>query len=123
MKLRDVKFAIPQIHKELLLNETLNMKLECASLKDGTVIIDSTHDKLIKCRLDNCKIISHVPLTIDRCYIEDHIGGIKQTESVDKDTPHAIIEDCFFNLCKMPKGDYRHYYIRENPQSSSQLKS
>lgn len=119
MKFRDVKFAIPQIHKELLLNETLNMKLENASLGEGTIVIDSTDDKLIRCRLDNCKIISHVPLTIDLCYIDDHIGYIEQTERVDKDIPHAYIDSCYFNLCQMPKGDYGNNAIKGKPQSST----
>ena len=119
MRLENVKVALPQIGEELLLNKTLNMKLEWASLVDGTIIIESTYDKLVKCRFDNCKIISHVPLTIDHCYIDDHIGHIQQTERIDKDIPHAYIDSCYFNRCQMPEGDYGNNYIVGKPRGSN----
>ena len=109
MRFRDVKYAIPHIHKMVLLNEALG-ELELASLEGGTIIIDKVGDKLIKCRLDKCKIISHVPLTVDLCHI-NHLGDIEQTERIDKNTSHAIIDSCYFNLCQMPKADYGNNYV------------
>jgi len=108
---------IPQIRKIFLLNETLNGKIELASLEGGMIIINNTEDKLIRCRVDKCKIISEVPLTVDYCHI-DPLEDIEQTERIDKATPHAIIEDCHFNLCYMPKADYGNNYVLGKIQSS-----
>ena len=117
MKLRDVKFMIPQIKKVILLNEEVR-ELEFANLEEGTIIIDRVSDKIIRCRLDKCKIISEVPLTIEHCHI-DPLEPPENTGLIDKNKPHAYIYSCDFNLCKMPKGDYGNNYIMNKPQSSS----
>ena len=116
MKLENVRAIIPSLGVDMVLNK-FSTKIERATLVGGTVIIDRTSDKLIGSRLDNCKIISHVPLTVDYCYI-DPMNIISQTERIEKDTPHALIRDCFFRLCLMPKGDYGNNCIKGKPQSS-----
>ena len=119
MKFREVEAISHQLTGVVTLNRSYRGKVDFNTLKGGTIIIDSVEDEITKCVLNNCHIISSVPLTIDSCHINP-IGDIEQLEKIDVHTPHAIIDSCIFNSCKMPKADYGNNYVMGKPQSSNQ---
>jgi len=129
MKFTNVVYMVPQIQKSFLLNESFYV-MEEASLEGGTISIDRVTDKLLRCMVKNCKIILSVPLTVDYCHIITN-EPLQQTEKIDKETPHAIIKDCYFDQCVLPKADYGNNYIdygthrvaQENRTSASKAKT
>ena len=118
MNFREVEAISHQLTGVVTLNRSYRGRVDFNSLKGGTIIIDSTEDKIVNCVLNYCHIISSVPLTVDLCHI-DSIGDIEKQEKIDVHTPHAIIDSCIFNSCEMPKADYGNNFINGTPQNST----
>lgn len=109
MKFNNVVYMVPQIGKSFLLNESF-YTMESATLEGGTIYIDRTTDKLLKCMVRNCKILLSVPTTVDFCHVVTD-ESLQQAERIDKKTPHAIIKDCYFERCVLPMADYGNNYV------------
>ncbi len=116
MRFKDVKFAVPQIHKEILLNESLS-KLHRATLTEGTIYINGSHDMLSECSVTDCNIIAELPVSINMTIIEDSKEEFKNIGMPKDDSPYPHIIGCRFKRCKMPDANYTGCLINGKPQS------
>ena len=115
MRLKDVKYAVPQIHKEILLNDSF-VKLHKATLIGGTIYIDNVYSVLSECSVTDCNIIAEIPVIFTMAIIEDSKEEFNNIGMPEDKPPHACVLGGFFKNCKMPNANYSGCLINGKPQ-------
>jgi hypothetical protein len=88
------------------------MKLVDSNFEDCKIVLNAAEDRIENCRFMNSEIVARVPVEIIRSIIIQKPEDSVEYEVVGKN-PHAVLQDCFFENCVLPKGEYTNNYFHK----------
>jgi len=88
------------------------MKLLESNFEDCKLILNTIEDKVENCRFLNSEIVAIIPVEIIRSIIIQKPEDIVEYEYVGE-KPHAVLQDCFFENCILPKGEYANNFFKK----------